>query len=221
MPNLAGDPAQQAFVQSLYYLTKAHDPTRPAIANDGWEYIIGDICGIHDYSARGTVLQERYSDKDAVARTLTGIQPALRAVLLPNHRKGAEPVMVTEFGGLSLQPEPDTPWFGYATVHDRAEYLAKLKELVGALLDSTGIAGFCYTQLTDTVQETNGLVTEQRRYKFEPRAVRAIMSPGDRAVEGKPEVAAGYQSALVAGAEVFAPPFAGGQAAEREDTIPA
>jgi hypothetical protein len=59
-------------------------------------------------------------------------------------------------------------------------YLAKYRELVDAILDSPAIAGFCYTQLTDTAQETNGLLTENRVPKFDPQAVRAITSRSAR-----------------------------------------
>ena len=41
---------QQDFATSLYYLTKAIDPTRPVISNEGWEHTISDIWGIHDYT---------------------------------------------------------------------------------------------------------------------------------------------------------------------------
>ena len=38
-------------------------------------------------------------------------------------------------------------------------YLAKYDELITAILACPTVAGFCYTQLTDTGQETNGLLT--------------------------------------------------------------
>jgi beta-galactosidase/beta-glucuronidase len=36
--HISHDPAQQHFVQALYHLTKALDPTRPVVSNDGWEH---------------------------------------------------------------------------------------------------------------------------------------------------------------------------------------
>ncbi|HUR21895.1 MAG TPA: glycoside hydrolase family 2 TIM barrel-domain containing protein, partial [Vicinamibacterales bacterium] len=50
VPDLPGDPAQRNFVRGIYHLTKALDPTRPVIGNDGWEHVAGDIWGIHDYA---------------------------------------------------------------------------------------------------------------------------------------------------------------------------
>ena len=33
---------QQEWVRALYHLTKSSDPMRPVIANDGWEFVVGD-----------------------------------------------------------------------------------------------------------------------------------------------------------------------------------
>ncbi len=50
----------------------------------------------------------------------------------------------------------------------------RYEQLVTALLDSPAVAGFCYTQLTDTAQERNGLLSEHRRPKLDTRAVAAV-----------------------------------------------
>jgi hypothetical protein len=42
------------------------------------------------------------------------------------------------------------------------DFLSKYRELIDAILDSPAIAGFCYTELTDTEQETNGLLIANR-----------------------------------------------------------
>jgi hypothetical protein len=36
------------------------------------------------------------------------------------------------------------------------------------------VAGYCYTQLTDTEQEVNGLLTESREHKVDPEEIRRI-----------------------------------------------
>jgi len=185
VPNLAGDPAQRTYVQGLYYLTKTLDPTRPAIGNDGWEHLVGDIYGIHDYTCEGTALRERYGSVEAVERTLRGeVQPQQHAVTLPGYRRVGEPIMITEFGGLSYKPDEDELWFGYATVTSQEQFLATYRELVEAILDSPAIAGFCYTQLTDTQQETNGLLTADREPKLDPAAISAITRSPTAAMPG-------------------------------------
>ena len=34
--------------------------------------------------------------------------------------------------------------------------------------------GYCYTQLADVQQETNGLLTEDRKYKVDPQIIKKI-----------------------------------------------
>ena len=93
-----------------------------------------------------------------------------------------EPIVISEFGGLSINPSEHSEWFGYGQFNDAEALLARYEELVGALLESTALAGFCYTQLTDTEQETNGLLTEAREPKFAPERLRAINNRASRAV---------------------------------------
>jgi hypothetical protein len=176
VPNLRTDPAQRHYVQALYHLTKTLDPTRPVIGNDGWEHLVSDIFGIHDYTFEGGDLRERYGSTAAIERTIAEMQPQNHLVVLQEHRWTREPIMITEFGGISMRPGEGEDWFGYGTVGTAAEYLAKYQELVEAALASPVVAGFCYTQLTDTLQETNGLLTADRVPKADPAQIRAVTS---------------------------------------------
>lgn len=185
VPNAARDPAQRSYIQALYHLTKALDTTRPVIGNDGWEHIISDIHSVHDYSFDGQVLRDRYGSIEAVQRTLREVQPGHHFVILPGYHNEGEPIMLTEFGGISYRPDANnSTWFGYGTVGDQDAFLAKYKELVDTILDSPAIAGFCYTQLTDTGQETNGLLTANREPKLDIEQVCQITSRASAAVPG-------------------------------------
>ncbi|WP_019586227.1 glycoside hydrolase family 2 protein [Deinococcus apachensis] len=183
VPDLEGDPAQRAFVRGLYELTKALDPTRPAIGNDGWEVVEGDILGVHDYALDGETLRERYGSPEALEHTLKTVQPSRRNFYLAGHHRKGEPVMLTEFGGLSHAPGEAERWWGYGTLPDTDALLARYEDLLSAVLDSPVIAGFCYTQLTDTEQETNGLLREDRTPKLDPERVRKVTSRVSRAVQ--------------------------------------
>ncbi len=182
VPNLLHDAAQRHYIQALYHLTKAVDPTRPVIGNDGWEHIISDIHSVHDYTFDEQTLRDRYGSIEAVQRTLREVQPGSHAVLLPGYTNEGEAIMLTEFGGISYRPDQRRAWFGYGTVSSPDAFLAKYKELVDAVLDSPSIAGFCYTQLTDTGQETNGLLTANREPKLDMEQVRYITSRPSAAV---------------------------------------
>jgi len=201
VPDLVTDPAQRDFVRGLYHLTKALDPGRPCIGNDGWEYLSGEICGIHDYAFDELTIRERYGTSDAIDRWIREVQPGGRLIKIGEEElKPNTAFMLTEFGGISYRPDPGKPWFGYGTVDTEREFREKYQELVVAVLDCPPLAGFCYTQLTDTMQETNGLLTEDRSFKFDPAWCRAITGsastsvPGDMVGELPPKVTPGGSS---------------------------
>ncbi|MGW9030237.1 glycoside hydrolase family 2 protein [Streptomyces sp. NPDC055722] len=176
--DIARSPAQHSFVESVVHLTRALDPSRPVISNDGWELPDSDFWTIHDYAATGDELRERYATAAAVDAMLTHGRPGGRRVVLdpdPADPRGQRPVMLTEFGGLSFRPQGEE-WFGYATVTSPAELLERLDGLTRAVTDSPELAGFCYTQLTDTEQETNGLLTADRTPKLPPEQLRRLFS---------------------------------------------
>src|SRR5690606_30847762 len=66
VPNLQNDEAQRHAVAGLYGLLKALDGSRPVLGNDGWEYVAGDIVGIHDYGHDAARLSERYGSATRV-----------------------------------------------------------------------------------------------------------------------------------------------------------
>lgn len=185
VPGLERDPAQQHYVQALYHLTHALDPTRPVIGNDGWEHIASDIWGIHDYALDGDTIRERYGSSEAVERTLRETQPHSRALALAGARREGEPIVLTEYGGISYEPAGGQHWFGYGTVRTAEEYLHKYEELISAVLDCASVVGFCYTQLTDTEQETNGLLHADRTPKLDTEKIRQITSRPSKALPGE------------------------------------
>jgi hypothetical protein len=174
VPNLAVDPAQQHAVRALYELTRAVDPSRPVIANDGWEHEVSDILGVHDYSQDPDVLRQRYGSRQAADRTLRETEPYYRSIVLRELEVGGAPLMITELGGATYDPESDAFWNGYGAVDDEEQLTQRYTEVVGALLESPVVAGFCYTQLTDTAQERNGLLYADRRPKVDPARIAAV-----------------------------------------------
>jgi beta-galactosidase/beta-glucuronidase len=169
---------QREYLQALASLTRAIDPTRPVVSNDGWEHVDSDILTIHDYSADPELLRARYGDAVAVRAALTGHGPQLRRPVLTEHQlelfdAGLAPLMVTEFGGVSYAG--DSTW-GYEVVASDAEFDSVVGGLFAALLSSPVLAGFCYTQLTDTLQESNGLLRADRTPKLPIERLREIVT---------------------------------------------
>ena len=192
VPALERSRQQQDLVRALYHLTKAYDPTRLVVGNDGWEQPVTDVVTVHDYTSRGSDLRARYGDHEALAHTLAHTQPAYRVVLLPGTSHADAPVMITEFGGISFDGGEDgdggafrdAGWTGYGGVRTPEQLLAGYRDLVQALLDSPAVVGFCWTQLTDTQQERNGLVTATRQPKVPVEQIRAVTAGVSAAVPG-------------------------------------
>ncbi|WP_298455678.1 glycoside hydrolase family 2 protein [uncultured Cellulomonas sp.] len=184
VPALERSPAQQDLVRSLYHLTKAYDPDRLVIGNDGWEHPVTDIVTVHDYTSRGAVLRQRYGSWEALEHTLARTQPGYRVVLLPGAAREDRPVLISEFGGISLDVGETTGWRGYGGVSDPEALVRGYTDLVTALLDSPAVVGFCWTQLTDTQQERNGLLTADRRAKAPVEQIRAVTVRPAAAVPG-------------------------------------
>ena len=179
VPHLVTSPAQRHAVAALYSLVKALDPSRLALGNDGWEYIRGDFLGVHDYSQDGGTLRERYHSHEAVQATLRHLRPGGRALSLDGQSEIAAqlPVLLTEFGGLSAHTDPSA-WKAYGDVLSPDQLIAGLRDLLSSMQPESGLAGYCYTQLTDTLQEKNGLLTEDREAKWPIEDIR-------RAVRGE------------------------------------
>ena len=163
VPNLPDNAAERHYVQALYHLTRTLDPTRPVIGNDGWESVVTDIIGIHDYDQDPDRIVRRYRIEETSPSLLRRERPGGRLLVLQDHKE--QPLMLTEFGGIALSPEPDATW-GYSRVTSPSELSQRYRELVGAVRSLEMLAGFCYTQFTDTYQETTGLLTADRTPKI-------------------------------------------------------
>jgi beta-galactosidase/beta-glucuronidase len=176
VPDLPLVAAQRNFVRSLYYLTKTLDPTRPVIGNDGWEYVVTDIIAIHDYTDKPKKLRKRYGSRAALEHTLAQDRPLSRlinldaAALLPGGPAHPHPAMLTEFGGIAFAPGEATGW-GYSRRNDPEGLTEEYTTLMNAVHKCGGLSGFCYTQLTDTFLEINGLLFADRTPKTDLAAL--------------------------------------------------
>ncbi|WP_322409697.1 glycoside hydrolase family 2 protein [Microbacterium invictum] len=176
---VAHDPRQRDFVRALFHLTRALDSTRPVIANDGWEHTDSSLLTVHDYENDPELLSASYRDEVAVAATLAGIGPAgRRMTLLPQDEAPllrSAPVVISEFGGVTYAPDAEIETWGYAVAESSEDFERRLRGVFGALQASKVLGGYCYTQLTDTLQEANGLVDENRSPKLPVEVIRSIV----------------------------------------------
>lgn len=166
--NIFIDKKQQDFAVALYYLTKALDGTRLVSTNDGWEQVHSDICGIHDYIARGEDFTEKYEDKEAAMKGSIGH----RKIYAQGNAYKGQPIIITEFGGIAFEGKDG--WGYNGTVKNEESFLERFNSITSAIKNMPYIQGYCYTQLTDVMQEVNGMMTADRKMKVDIEAVRNI-----------------------------------------------
>lgn len=174
--HIAHNPAMRDYARTLFHLTKTLDQSRPVVSNDGWEHLDSDIWSVHDYEWSAPVIRKRYADDAARERLLRGIGPAGRRIRLSDEPDRGQPVMLTEFGGIQFtEGEPADDTWGYSRAADAEDFRGRVGALVEAVLASDFLAGFCYTQLTDTMQEANGLCDEHRVPKLPAADIARIV----------------------------------------------
>jgi Glycosyl hydrolases family 2, TIM barrel domain len=179
--NIASDLIQRHYVSSIYHLTHALDTTRPVIGNDGWEHFVSDIWGVHDYALAGDQIRERYGSSEAVAKSIREHRAYYRPIALPGVEHRGQPIVLTEVGGIDYVAgaiEPPGP----RAVGSQEEFYKRYAEVIDAILDCPTVQGFCYTQLADTEQEKSGLLTEDRKPKFDIETIREITERPTRAM---------------------------------------
>jgi hypothetical protein len=174
VPNLPDSAPERNYVRALYYLTKTHDPSRPVVGNDGWESVATDIIGIHDYDANYERMARRYFAHDVVPKLFKRERPAGRALVLEGHSRREHPIVLSEFGGIALS-RASGAW-GYTRAESVEAFRAALLRLMKTVRKLEALSGFCYTQLTDTYQEANGLLYADRTPKLPLEVIqRAIL----------------------------------------------
>lgn len=178
VPDIGRNPLQQDYTLSLYHLLKALDPARLVVNNDGWEQTRTDICAIHNY-AHGT---GKEPDKQAFFKRFTSDLDVLlspysagRNIFAPPYKYQGQPILITECGGIHYNNSEKGSW-GYTSADSEEEFLDQYRFVIDNIQQSDYIYGFCYTQLSDVEQETNGLLTYQRVPKCAPEKIREINS---------------------------------------------
>jgi hypothetical protein len=163
---------QQAFTQQIYYLTKSIDPYRPVISNDGWQHTISDILTLHDYRGEGEELYQYYTDQQAEICQGRCYYDGSHPAWVTGFEYNGQPVVISEYGGISRQGEGG---WGYGDKADNEQaFIQRYNKLTSAIKKLPYVCGYCYTQLTDVQQETNGLLDENHNYKTDPEKIKAI-----------------------------------------------
>lgn len=165
--------------RAMFLAAKAADPTRPVLDSSGYSHRVSetDVYDSHLYE----------QDPNAFAMHMRGLsegQPYVNS--LPDGRTMSlpyrgQPYFCSEFGGIWWDPGANDGARGRDHRHswgygrapaDEAEFYARFSGLVDVLLDDPLMFGYCYTQLTDTFQEQNGLYRFDRSHKLDVARLR-------------------------------------------------
>lgn len=178
VPEIGRNTLQQDYTVSVYHMLKALDPTRLVVNNDGWEQTKTDICAIHNYNH--ATLSE--PEKQAFFKRFTSELPVLlspcsagRNIFADSYKYAGQPILITECGGINYSSNTGDNW-GYTSASSLEDFYAQYEFVIRSILESDYIFGFCYTQLSDVEQETNGLLTYDRKPKFDIERMRKINS---------------------------------------------
>lgn len=161
------------FTQALYHMTKALDPMRPVISNDGWEHTQSDIVTFHNYCQDADKLATFYEDLADVVNGSNKVNYSnLRLPFAPDFHYNGQPIMVDEFAGIGFRSKDDNGW-GYGdSVLNKDHFVDRLSSLIATITNKQEIAGFCVTQITDVYQEINGLCDFDRIAKADIEKLR-------------------------------------------------
>ncbi len=165
-------PHSREVIETVYYITKAIDPTRPVIDTSGFFHTVTDIFDVHDYEQDPEKFKSYYEKIDEGI-----VNDEMNRNAAHSFRQKYEkntPVFVSEYGGMYWS-DVDVGGFGHGNdLKTKEELIARYKGLTEAMLQNEHIMGFCYTQLYDVELEQNGFLTYDRQYKFDPEIIKAI-----------------------------------------------
>ena len=177
------------FIVDAYTITKQLDPSRPVNTVSGGQHIVTDIWTEHHYEQNPDKLREiiynngdMYVRRHSVQARHRGNVGFNRPILndpytFPTY-KGDIPYILDEFGGIKCMeanPAKDGAW-GYGdAAQTKEDFYKRLEAQVRGLIEmSDKMWGYCYTQLTDVMQEQNGIYYYDRGVKYDMERVRKI-----------------------------------------------
>ena len=151
--------------QVIWTITKAIDPTRPALETSGWVHTLPhpEVRDTHDYEGNPAIFRQRWADFFGKANA----EPTIPLRYAKHATAGdlGVPFMISEIGGIGWATEGG--WGYGGAPKSLEEFYTRYQGTLDALLDNPNMFGFCYTQLTDVEQEHNGLYYYDRKPKFD------------------------------------------------------
>ena len=123
-------------------IVRAQDPTRVIDATSGWfDQGCGDFSSVHNY---------------------------FRDMKVWRDRRYGRAFLISEFGGYTHRVDGHSALdeaYGYEPYDDRDEWRSAVRKLLAEMdaMEPDGLAGYIFTQVSDIEEETNGILTYDRR----------------------------------------------------------
>ena len=129
--------------------------------NDGWEQL-----ELTDFAAFTIMIFRRKTLRHGIwiSKKPCGAVLISSQFMPPGEQYNGVPVLITEMGGVKLVN--DDGWGYNQAMSDEDDMLQYLRSVMRAVRSHRQIRGFCYTQLTDVQQETNGLLDAARNPRW-------------------------------------------------------
>jgi len=171
--------------QMIWNITKAVDPTRPALEASGWTHTLPhpEVLDSHDYTGEPKNLYKRWMDYFS-APPEGPFPPARYLTSSSSQADRGVPFMISEIGGIGWATEGGWSYGNGPKTLD--EFYVRYKGTIDAMLDNPNLFGFCYTQLTDIEQERNGLYFYDRKPKVDPKKLHEITARSAAYERGEP-----------------------------------
>lgn len=160
---------------AMFWTTKNMDSTRPCLDSSGYSHRIAasDIYDSHDYLQEPEKLASRQA---GIANDEPFQNGDGRTFNVPYN---GQPYFVSEFGGTWWNPKARKNEYSWGYGNNPTsieEFYKRFEGLCKVLMDNQRMFGYCYTQLTDVFQEQNGILSFDRRPKFDMARLYAVQS---------------------------------------------
>jgi beta-galactosidase/beta-glucuronidase len=149
----------------MFLATKGADRTRPVLDASGYSHRVraADVYDSHDYEQDPAIFARHHAglaEGDPFVNRWRGREISVAYA--------GQPYLVSEFGGIWWAADDGEASWGYGErPRSVEEFFERFRELCRTLLENPGMAGYCYTQLTDVYQEKNGIVDFWRTPKLD------------------------------------------------------
>ena len=127
---------------------------------------------MHDYHQSGKEIWDRHVvNKEKILESKEPYN-SRHCLMSEGYSYKGQPVLMSEYGGVAIRT--GSGW-GYGEQEDTENgVLERYRDLTETIKKVPYYAGFCYTQLTDVQQEVNGLLDENRHFKYSQEIYDAI-----------------------------------------------